>query len=76
MGPLPKGAKQFTLESNPPDWKKIPQDELLGITAFILTCSYRHREFFRVGYYVYNTYTSQENIENDPQEVIIEDISR
>ncbi|CAD8084706.1 unnamed protein product [Paramecium primaurelia] len=76
MGPLTKGTKQFTLESNPPDWKKIPQDELLGITAFILTCSYRQREFFRVGYYVYNTYTSPENIENDPQEVIIEDIAR
>ncbi|CAD8068885.1 unnamed protein product [Paramecium primaurelia] len=76
MGPLQVGAKHFTLECNPPDWKKIPQNELLGITAFILTCSYREKEFFRAGYYVYTTYTSQENIENDPPEIIIEDISR
>jgi histone chaperone ASF1 len=33
-------------------------------------------EFFRVGYYVYTSYTSQENIENEPPEIIIEDISR
>jgi len=29
-----------------------------------------------VGYYVYNNYTSQENIENDPPEVIISDVER
>ncbi|CAD8070979.1 unnamed protein product [Paramecium primaurelia] len=76
MGPLQAGAKHFTLECNPPDWQKIPQNELLGITAFILTCSYKENEFFRVGYYIYTTYTSSENIENDPPKIIIEDISR
>jgi len=77
MGPLKKGTMQFTLESNPPDFKKIPsKEDLFGITALILSVNFHGKEFFRVGYYVYNNYTSEENIENEPQEIVIEDISR
>ncbi|KAM3145473.1 hypothetical protein pb186bvf_002517 [Paramecium bursaria] len=77
MGPLVKGTMQFQLISDPPDYKKIPtKEDLFGITAIILSVSYKSQEFFRVGYYVYNNYTSQENIENEPAEIIIEDISR
>lgn len=58
---------QFTIETNPPDHTKIPtKDDLLGVTAVILTVSYRGAEFFRVGYYVYNQYTDPELIINDP----------
>lgn len=49
---------------------------MFGITALIMTVSYRGKEFFRVGYYVYINYTSEEYIENEPQEIVIEDISR
>ena len=42
MGPLEVGMMQFAIESNPPDYKKIPsKDDLLGITAIILTSSYK-----------------------------------
>lgn len=57
----------FTIETNAPDHTKIPsKDDLLGVTAIILTVSYRNAEFFRVGYYVYNQYTDPELIINDP----------
>jgi histone chaperone ASF1 len=49
MGPLQQGVMQFTMESNPPNHMLIPtKDDLLGVTAIILTVSYCKREFFRV----------------------------
>lgn len=58
---------QFTIESAVPDHLLIPsKEDLLGVTAIILTVSHRGQEFFRVGYYVYNQYTDPELIINDP----------
>ena len=56
---------------------KIPsKEDLLGVTALIISVSYKKKEFFRCGYYVYNNYYEQELIENDPQEVIITRVMR
>jgi Histone chaperone involved in gene silencing len=41
-----------------------------------LSVSYKEQEFFRVGYYVYNTYTEQELIDNPPEEVQIDKVVR
>lgn len=35
-------------------------DDLLGVTALLLTCSYKGAEFVRVGYYVNIEYTDPE----------------
>ncbi len=68
---------QFTIESEAPDSKKIPsKEDLLNITAIILSVSYKKQEFFRVGYYVYNQYVDAELIENDPPEVLIDRVQR
>ena len=48
----------------------------MGVTAVVLTVSFRKKEFFRCGYYVYNSYTDQELIEADPEQVIIEKVQR
>eukprot|EP01017_Pseudomicrothorax_dubius_P011741 TRINITY_DN14463_c0_g1_i1.p1 TRINITY_DN14463_c0_g1~~TRINITY_DN14463_c0_g1_i1.p1 ORF type:complete len:223 (+),score=40.33 TRINITY_DN14463_c0_g1_i1:33-701(+) len=66
LGPLQSGEMQFEWEVNPPDPKKINGiDNLLGVTALVITASYLQREFFRVGYYVYNNYlVEEEAIEN------------
>ena len=55
---------KFTVECPAPDFTKIPRDELvctsyfiLGVTAFIITVSYRNQEFIRIGYYVHNLLT-------------------
>lgn len=46
------------------------------MTAIVLTVSYQKKEFFRCGYYVYNSYTDQELIDSDPETVIIEKVQR
>jgi histone chaperone ASF1 len=40
--------------------RRIPADSLLGLTGLLLTCSYRGKEFVRVGYYVNVEYTDPE----------------
>lgn len=55
MGPLSEGVMQFDLEVNAPDHLKIPsQDDILGVTALIISVSYKEKEFFRAGYYLCN----------------------
>lgn len=76
LGPLQPGAMRFVFEAAAPDWLKIPKEELIGITAIILTCSYRDQEFFRIGYYVNNLYNDPELMENLPSEPCIEKIQR
>ena len=76
IGPLQYGAMRFIFEANGPDINKIPVDEVVGITAVILTCSYKEQEFYRIGYYVNNQYTEPELIENLPTTPIPEKIQR
>jgi len=40
--------------------------DAVGVTVVLLTCSYRNKEFIRVGYYVNNEYTDPELKENPP----------
>jgi histone chaperone ASF1 len=44
---------------------RIPPSDLLGVTALLLTCSYKGKEFVRVGYYVNIEYTDPELL--DPE---------
>ncbi|CAK72461.1 unnamed protein product (macronuclear) [Paramecium tetraurelia] len=77
MGPLQKGLMQFTITSQPPNYQLIPsKEDLFSVSALILTAKYRQKEFFRVGYYVYNNYTEAELIENEPQVVLIDRVYR
>ena len=48
----------------------------MGLTAVLITCSYRNKEFIRVGYYVYNTYDDPNLIENPPEVVNISKVVR
>lgn len=63
-------------EADPPDLKRIPLDELLGVTVVLLTCAYDGREFVRVGYYVNNEYDSEELVNAPPAQPVIEKIRR
>ncbi|KAH9523460.1 Histone chaperone asf1 [Bulinus truncatus] len=69
VGPVPGGKHMFVFEADPPDVKKIPVDDVMGVTVVLLTCSYRGKEFIRVGYYVNNEYDDPEFKENPPAEV-------
>ncbi|KAK3384973.1 ASF1 like histone chaperone-domain-containing protein [Podospora didyma] len=76
VGPIPVGVNKFVFEADPPDTKRIPTDELLGVTVILLTCAYDGREFVRVGYYVNNEYDSEELVNDPPTKPVIEKIRR
>jgi histone chaperone ASF1 len=56
VGPVPVGTNKFVLQADAPDPTKLAPEDLLGVTVVLVTCSYREREFVRVGYYVNNEY--------------------
>lgn len=56
VGPVPIGINKFILQTDAPDPSLIPNNDILGITVILVTCSYKEQEFARVGYYVNNEY--------------------
>lgn len=76
VGPIPIGVNKFIFEADPPDLKRIPSSDILGVTVILLTCSYDGREFVRVGYYVNNEYDSEELNAEPPARPIIEKVRR
>mmetsp|Transcript_5239 Transcript_5239/g.12523 ORF Transcript_5239/g.12523 Transcript_5239/m.12523 type:complete len:239 (+) Transcript_5239:296-1012(+) len=56
VGPIPVGVNKFVLQADAPDPSKLLPEDLLGVTVVLVTCSYKEREFVRVGYYVNNEY--------------------
>ncbi|MCJ1375867.1 Histone chaperone asf1 [Loxospora ochrophaea] len=76
VGPIPVGINKFIFEADPPDLRRIPTSEILGVTVILLTCSYDNREFVRVGYYVNNEYDSEELNREPPAKPIIERVKR
>ncbi|KAG0647253.1 Anti-silencing function 1 [Hyphodiscus hymeniophilus] len=76
VGPIPVGVNKFVFEADPPDTKRIPDAEILGVTVILLTCAYDSREFVRVGYYVNNEYDSEELNADPPAKPILEKVRR
>jgi len=68
-GPFHLGSMKFEFIGEPPDISKIPESEILGVTAIILCCSYNNQEFFRCGYYLNNIYDNEEMNINPPEKV-------
>ncbi|KAL3426354.1 histone chaperone ASF1 [Phlyctema vagabunda] len=76
VGPIPVGVNKFIFEADPPDTKRIPDAEILGVTVILLTCAYDNREFVRVGYYVNNEYETEELNNDPPAKPILEKVRR
>jgi histone chaperone ASF1 len=76
VGPIPVGVNKFIFEADPPDTKRIPDAEILGVTVILLTCAYDSREFVRVGYYVNNEYDSDELNADPPAKPILDRVRR
>ena len=68
VGPVACGQYRFVFQADPPDFTKIPGDDIVGVTIILLTCSYRDQEFLRVGYYVNNEYADEALRETPPPE--------
>lgn len=56
VGPVPQGVSKFVLTAEAPSVQLIPVKDLVGVTVVLITCSYREKEFVRIGYYVNNEY--------------------
>jgi len=65
VGPVPQGVSKFVLTAEPPTVDLIPLKDLVGVTVVLITCSYKEKEFVRIGYYVNNEY-----YHNDPLNVV------
>lgn len=76
VGPVAVGKNRFTLEVPGPCADLIPVKDILGVTVLLLTCSYKTKEFIRIGFYVNNEYTEEELKANPPEKPIPEKIVR
>jgi histone chaperone ASF1 len=66
----------FSLQADPPDPSKIREEDIIGVTVLLLTCSYMGQEFMRVGYYVNNDYDDEQLREEPPAKVLIDRVQR
>lgn len=55
---------------------KIREEDIIGVTVLLLTCSYVGQEFIRVGYYVNNDYDDEKLREEPPQKVLIDRVQK
>lgn len=76
VGPVAPGQYRFVFQADPPDFSKLPTDDIVGVTVILLTCSYKNQEFIRVGYYVNNEYQDDALREEPPTTPLIEKLYR
>ena len=57
VGPVPVGHNKFVLQAPAPDPAQLQEQDLIGVTVVLVTCSFLDHEFVRIGYYVNNEYT-------------------
>ncbi|EFJ23001.1 hypothetical protein SELMODRAFT_232645 [Selaginella moellendorffii] len=76
VGPVNVGNYRFLFQADPPEWTKIPDEDILGVTVLLLTCSYLGQEFIRVGYYVSTEYADDSLNLEPPAKVLINQVRR
>lgn len=76
VGPIPEGKHMFVFQADPPNVSRIPENDAIGVTVVLLTCSYRSQEFIRVGYFINNEYTDPELRENPPSPPQFDKVTR
>ncbi|KAA8497530.1 Histone chaperone ASF1B [Porphyridium purpureum] len=70
------GRFGFVLQVDAPKFELLPEEDVLGVTIILLSCSYKDKEFIRVGYYVNNEYVDPELAENPPAHALVHKIVR
>ncbi|KAG6506189.1 probable histone chaperone ASF1A [Zingiber officinale] len=76
VGPINIGNYRFIFQADPPDPTKIREEDIIGVTVLLLTCSYVGQEFIRVGYYVNNDYDDEQLREEPPPRILIDRVQR
>ena len=70
------GQMKFTFEGDAPNITKIPENDVIGVAAILLCCSYNGQEFFRCGYYLNITYDNEEMNLNMPEKIDVAHLVR
>lgn len=76
VGPVAQGVHMFVFQAPAPASERIANDDLIGVTVILLTCSYLDQIFVQIGYYVNNEYSVPFEPENLPNPVDISLLSR
>ncbi|XP_042456052.1 histone chaperone ASF1B-like isoform X2 [Zingiber officinale] len=76
VGPVNVGNYRFIFQADPPDPTKIREEDIIGVTVLLLTCSYVGQEFIRVGYYVNNDYDDDQLREEQPPRILLDRVQR
>jgi len=71
VGPIRYGPYRFVFQADAPNPALIPEGDLVGVTVVLLTCSYKDKEFLRVGYYVNVDYTDEELCLDPPEHPLV-----
>ena len=74
--PKQLGQMKFMFDGDAPDIKKIPENDVVGVAAILLCCSYNNQEFFRCGYYLNISYDNEEMNINMPEKIEINHLVR
>ena len=48
VGPMEVGGYKIVFQAEAPDPRRIPPNDILGVTVILLSCSYNEKEFIRV----------------------------
>ena len=70
------GQMRFEFTGDAPKIEKIPENDLIGVAAILLCCSYNNQEFFRCGYYLNINYDNEEMNINMPEKIEVNHLMR
>lgn len=76
VGPVAVGINRFVLQASSPNPLIIRNEDLIGVTVVLITCSYLDNRFVQIGYYVNNEYAEPFEPENYPKPVDINKLFR
>lgn len=76
VGPVSVGINRFVLQANAPNPALIANQDLIGVTVILITCSFMDNKFVQIGYYVNNEYSEPFEPENFPNPVDINKLYR
>ena len=48
VGPMEVGGYKIVFQAEAPDPRRIPPNDILGVTVILLSCCYNEKEFIRV----------------------------
>ncbi|CXJ22491.1 histone chaperone ASF1, putative [Plasmodium berghei] len=66
LGPIERGVMMFDYAVNPPDYKNMDTDSVLGLQAILISANYKEKEFIRIAYYMNSFYKDIELREKPP----------